>query len=610
MAKLTAFERWKILHTAAETMAARVEELGALISKEEGKILAEGRAEALRAVDTIMESAEEAKRVHGETVALDGAAHGRSKFGVTIRVPCGVVVAISPFNFPLNLVCHKVGPAIAGGNAVVLKPATDTPLSALRLTEILLEAGLPPEGLNTLTGAGGEIGDRLVADRRVRKITFTGSRDIGERICKTAGIKRVTMELGSNSPVVVMPDADLDKVAAAVAATGYANAGQVCISTQRVLTAGKVYGNFLDALRPKVAALKVGNQLDPAVHVGPMIREKEAIRVEEWVRDAVASGARLVTGGRRQGALYEPTIVADVKPEMRISCDELFGPAVAVTPFNDLDEATELAALMRRKKVSPVEVMDAILDRIERINPKLNAFVTLTDEAARREAKAAERALTRRRTVLGPLHGVPFSVKDLVVTKGVRTTFGTPLYRDNVPTEDAPMVERMKRAGAIMLGKTNTPTFGWIGATHNLLFGPTRNPWNLERTPGGSSGGASAAAAAGLGPLHIGTDGGGSIRIPASCAGIFGLKPSYGRIPAYPPSGAWSLSHIGPMARTVADAALMMNVCAGPDARDQFSLPASPVDYVKAIKGSIKGLRVAWVPDPGYAKLVDPEVGA
>src|SRR5438093_2158457 len=343
MAKLTAFERWKILHTAAETMAARVEELGALISKEEGKILAEGRAEALRAVDTIMESAEEAKRVHGETVALDGAAHGRSKFGVTIRVPCGVVVAISPFNFPLNLVCHKVGPAIAGGNAVVLKPATDTPLSALRLTEILLEAGLPPEGINALTGSGGEVGDLLVADRRVRKITFTGSRDVGEHICRTAGIKRVTMELGSNAPVIVMLDANLDKVAAAVASTGYANAGQVCISTQRVLAASGVYKNFLDALAPKVAALKVGNQLDPTVHVGPMIREKEAVRVDEWVKEAVASGARVVTGGTRQNAMYAPTVVADVKPEMRISCDELFGPAVAVSPFTDIDEAIALA---------------------------------------------------------------------------------------------------------------------------------------------------------------------------------------------------------------------------------------------------------------------------
>ncbi|PYM94093.1 MAG: aldehyde dehydrogenase [Candidatus Rokuibacteriota bacterium] len=343
MAKLTSHERWKILHRAAELLAARVEELGTLISREEGKIVAEGRAEALRAVDTIMESAEEAKRVHGETVALDAASHGKGKFGVTIRVPCGVVVAISPFNFPLNLVCHKVGPAIAGGNAVIVKPATDTPLSAIRLTEILLEAGLPPEGINILTGSGGDIGDALVADRRVRKITFTGSRDVGEHICKTAGIKRVTMELGSNAPVIVMPDADLDKVAAAVASTGYANAGQVCISTQRVLTASRVYDDFLDALRPKVSALKVGNQLDASVQIGPMIREKEAARVDEWVREAVASGARVVTGGTRQGAMYAPTIVADVKPDMRISCDELFGPAVAVSPFTDIDEAIALA---------------------------------------------------------------------------------------------------------------------------------------------------------------------------------------------------------------------------------------------------------------------------
>jgi aspartyl-tRNA(Asn)/glutamyl-tRNA(Gln) amidotransferase subunit A len=232
----------------------------------------------------------------------------------------------------------------------------------------------------------------------------------------------------------------------------------------------------------------------------------------------------------------------------------------------------------------------------------------VTDEAARRQAQTAERALGRRSARLGPLHGVPFSVKDLVITEGVRTTFGTRLYRDNVPTEDAPMVARLKAAGAIMLGKTNTPTFGWIGATHNLIFGITRNPWNLGRTPGGSSGGASAAAAAGLGPLHVGTDGGGSIRIPASCAGIFGLKPSFGRVPLYPFSAAWSLSHIGPMTRTVADAALMMSVCAGPDERDQSSLPAARVDYGQALRGSLKGLRVAYSVDLGFAEAVDPEV--
>src|SRR3990172_1161552 len=213
LAGLSGYERWKILKKAAELIEARNEELGRLISTEEGKIIAEGRGEARRAVETIMGSAEEAKRIHGETVPLDGDPSGGKRFGVTLRVPCGVVAAISPFNFPLNLVCHKVGPALAAGNAVVIKPATDTPLSALKLTEILLEAGLPTEGIQCLTGSGGEIGDLLGADARVRKITFTGSRDVGEHICKIAGLKKVTMELGSNSPVIVMPDADLGKVA-------------------------------------------------------------------------------------------------------------------------------------------------------------------------------------------------------------------------------------------------------------------------------------------------------------------------------------------------------------------------------------------------------------
>ena len=343
MAKLPGYERWKILKKAAEIIQAKNEELGRLISREEGKVIAEGRLEANRAFETIMGSAEEAKRLHGETVPLDAAPGGAGKIGLTLRVPCGVVAAISPFNFPLNLVCHKVGPAIAAGNAVVLKPATDTPLSALALTRILLDAGLPAEGIQCLTGSGGEIGDLLCADPRVRKITFTGSREVGEHICRTAGIKKVTMELGSNSPVIVMPDADLDKVAVAVAVTGYANAGQVCISTQRVLAAGQVYGDFLDALKPRVAALQLGDQLDERTKVGPMVREKEAARVDEWVREAVGQGARVVVGGERQGALYTPAIIADVKPEMRISRDELFGPAVTVTPFDGIDQAIALA---------------------------------------------------------------------------------------------------------------------------------------------------------------------------------------------------------------------------------------------------------------------------
>jgi aspartyl-tRNA(Asn)/glutamyl-tRNA(Gln) amidotransferase subunit A len=269
--------------------------------------------------------------------------------------------------------------------------------------------------------------------------------------------------------------------------------------------------------------------------------------------------------------------------------------------------AADLATGIAKKKISPVEILEAVLDRIERLRP-LNAYVTLDPEGARRAAKAAERAAMRKGARLGPLHGVPFSVKDLVITRGVRTTFGTPFYKDNVPDEDAPIVERLKRAGAIMVGKTNTPTFGWIGATHNLLFGPTRNPWNLERTPGGSSGGASAAVAAGLAPLAVGTDGGGSIRIPSSFAGIYGFKPSFGRIPVYPPTAAWSLSHVGPMTRTVKDAALMLNACAGPDDRDPYALPAPGVDYVTALRGSLKGLRVAFADTLGYSEVLDPEV--
>ena len=298
MAKLSSYERWKILRKAADLMAARNEELGQTISKEEGKVITEGRGEASRAVETIMGSAEEAKRIHGETVPLDADPTGSKKLGFTLRIPCGVVAAIAPFNFPLNLVCHKVGPALAAGNTVIVKPASDTPLSALKLTEILLESGLPPEGIQCITGSGGEIGDALVADRRVRKVTFTGSREVGDRICRTAVIKMVTLELGSNSPVIVMPDADLNKVAAAIAMTGYGNAGQTCISTQRVLTAKKVYGDFLGALKPKVEALTIGNQLDEKSKVGGWSRAEEgAVRsiCPPWWRMSIRICAFLAT---------------------------------------------------------------------------------------------------------------------------------------------------------------------------------------------------------------------------------------------------------------------------------------------------------------------------
>ncbi|UCG19714.1 MAG: aldehyde dehydrogenase family protein [Deltaproteobacteria bacterium] len=343
MAEIPAYQRFSILMKAAGLLMERQEEFARLISQESGKALWESRFEVVRAAETIELSAEEAKRIRGETIPLDAASGGKGKFGFTLRVPCGVVVAISPFNFPLNLLCHKVGPGLAAGNAVVAKPPSDTPLSGLRFTELLLEAGLPSEGIQCITGPGGSVGEQLCKDPRVRKISFTGSPTVGERICQVAGIKKVTMELGSNSPLIIMEDADLEEVAKATAATGYALAGQVCISTQRVLVNQRVYGDFLDALTPEVEAIVTGNPLEESTRMGPMIRESDAVRVESWINEAVKGGAKLLTGGGRQGNLVAPTVVADVDAKERISCDELFGPAVAVTRFEDIDQAIAMA---------------------------------------------------------------------------------------------------------------------------------------------------------------------------------------------------------------------------------------------------------------------------
>jgi len=343
MAKLSGYERFQMLRKVADLMEERNEELGRTITMEEGKVIAEGRLEASRGVQTISLSGEEAKRLSGETIPLDGAPGWTGQLGFTLRVPCGVVVAISPFNFPLNLVCHKVGPALAAGNSVIIKPATDTPLSALKFTEILLEAGVPAEAVQCLTGPGGQIGDALVADPRVRKVTFTGSRDVGENICKKAGLKKVTMELGSNSPLIIMPDADIEKVVKATISSGFSNAGQVCISAQRIITSKKIYADYLDALTEGVKGLNTGDPLDEGVKMGPMVRAQDAVRVNEWITEAVGSGARTLVGGDYSGTMHQATVVADVAPEMRISCEELFGPAVAVTPFSDIDEAIAMA---------------------------------------------------------------------------------------------------------------------------------------------------------------------------------------------------------------------------------------------------------------------------
>jgi aspartyl-tRNA(Asn)/glutamyl-tRNA(Gln) amidotransferase subunit A len=271
--------------------------------------------------------------------------------------------------------------------------------------------------------------------------------------------------------------------------------------------------------------------------------------------------------------------------------------------------ATELLARYRRKSLSPVEVARAILDRIERLNPKVNAYCLVDRAAALKSAKASERRW-RNGKPMGRLDGVPVGIKDLMLTKGWPTLRGSKTTDPNQPwDEDAPVIARLRAAGAVFLGKTTTPEFGWKGVTDSLLCGATRNPWNLAMTAGGSSGGASAALAAGLGPLMTGSDGGGSIRIPGGFTGVYGIKPSFGRVPSYPASPFGTVSHIGPMTRTVADSALMLTVMAAPDWRDWYALPADGADYAKGLDKGVKGLRIGYSPDLGYAR-VDAEIAA
>ena len=268
--------------------------------------------------------------------------------------------------------------------------------------------------------------------------------------------------------------------------------------------------------------------------------------------------------------------------------------------------AIELARLIRERALSPVEVMQTVIERAEALNPKLNAICTSTAERALEQARAAERAVMRNKT-LGPLHGVPTTIKDLAFTKGVRTMAGSHIYADRVPDEDAPFVERLAGAGAISIGKTTVPEFGWKGCGESPLTGISHNPWKHGTNAGGSSTGAAICAAAGIGPIHQGSDGAGSIRMPAAFCGVFGMKPSFGRVPYYPVTNNDLMSHVGPITRTVADAALMLQVMAGADDRDLSSLPGPPEDYLARLDEGIAGLRVAFSPDLGYLP-VDDEV--
>lgn len=335
--------RRDILLRAASILAARREELARGIVKEAGKPYKDAFVEVGRAIDTFTLAAEEAPRIAGEMVPVEAAPGSEDRLAFTLRVPVGVVAAITPFNFPINLVAHKVAPALAAGNAVVLKPASTTPVTSLRLAGILAEAGLPPGYLQVVTGSGGAIGDRLVEHPGVNLITFTGSGDVGRRITQRAGLRRVCLELGNNSPVLVLADADLERAAAAVSTGGFLSAGQKCISVQRVIVEAAVYDRFRDALVARVAALKTGDPDDPDTDVGPMISEREAERAEAWVRAAVEGGARLLVGGRREGPVLYPTLLEDVRPDMAVVCQEIFAPVVSLQRARDLDEAIAIA---------------------------------------------------------------------------------------------------------------------------------------------------------------------------------------------------------------------------------------------------------------------------
>ncbi len=340
---LPAHERAAILDRVAALLKERHDEVARTISAEAGKPMKAARVEAERAVSTYTMAAVEARRLSGEVVPMDASAAGVGKVAYTMRIPIGIVGAITPFNFPLNLVAHKVAPALAAGCAVVLKPAGQTPLSALLLGELETEAGLPPGWLNVLVGPSAEIGDVIVADERVKLITFTGSSGVGWKIRERAAKKRVNLELGNATPVVVEADADIEEAATKLAANAFSFAGQSCISVQRIYVQSDAYEDFVSRFIPKVQALKVGDPGEEDTDVGPVIDEDARDRIVSWVEEAKSAGATVLTGGEVVDGLVQPTVLADVKPDMKVSCQEVFGPLCTVSAYDSAEEAFELA---------------------------------------------------------------------------------------------------------------------------------------------------------------------------------------------------------------------------------------------------------------------------
>ncbi|WCL53347.1 aldehyde dehydrogenase family protein [Gimibacter soli] len=343
MKALTSGERSAILHRTADAVAADATAFAAMIVAETGKPLKAAEKEVRRCVNTLRLSAEEAVRLTGETIRFDSFAGGEARQGFYAYEPLGLIVAITPFNDPLNLVAHKLGPAIAAGNSVLLKPAEQAPIVALMLVKKLLAAGLPPLGLAALTGRGSDFGDLIVASAEPAMISFTGGVAVANRIAAKAGIKKLAMELGANSPVIVMADADIETAAASCVSGAFWAAGQNCIGVQRILVEEGAYVAFRDAVVRHTKALVVGDPMLPGTDIGPMIGEAEAARVEAWVRDAVSQGGRVLAGGKREGSVMWPTVLENVPKAASVICSEVFGPVVTLVPFGEFDEAMKAA---------------------------------------------------------------------------------------------------------------------------------------------------------------------------------------------------------------------------------------------------------------------------
>lgn len=337
--KLTVTERYNILMKAAELFAERKEEIAQTMLQEAGKTITDARTEVERGIQTFIAAAEEAKQIAGKGLPIQGSPGNEEKTAFTIRVPVGVVCAITPFNFPFNLTAHKVAPAIAAGNTIVLKPAEKTPISAIKMAEILIEAGLPKGFFNVVNGFGDETGPVLMADERIAMYTFTGSPTVGKMIKNNTGIRKVTLELGNNSPNIIHNDVkDLDRAVKLIVTRGYSNSGQACISVQRVYVHEDIYEDVLQKAKSVADSLVVGDPSLEETDIGPMIGMNEAEKTEKWVNEAVAQGAEVVTGGKRDGATFYPTILKNVSEEMKVMCEEVFAPVISIVPYNDVDD--------------------------------------------------------------------------------------------------------------------------------------------------------------------------------------------------------------------------------------------------------------------------------